>query len=104
MTAVVGTARVVDVKVGDPREIWSHYQKNIDLTRSELDAYVEGAAKASAVLLADASRLPSPLTLADLRAVTPFRPPRSYRNLTLPALREMVDGHVRASDLLARCT
>jgi len=80
--AVLGTATLARVDTSTAADIWRRYRDHLSLTQREFDAYLDGAAHASALVLEHPHTLPTPLTLAALRASSPFQPPQSYRYLT----------------------
>ncbi|KWX00538.1 ASCH domain-containing protein [Carbonactinospora thermoautotrophica] len=98
--AVVGTARVAEVHVAEPDDVWSSFHAHTALTREEFDQYMAGASQACALLLTDVEQLPTPVPLAHLRSSQPFHPPQSYRYLASSVLRQLVDGHPMASRIL----
>ena len=99
--AVVGTAIIDRVRPGTPSELWAHYQEEMGITQDEFDQYVGDLTTAYLLLLTDASRLPIPLTLSDMRESADFQPPRSYRYLSHNSLRALVNGHPARAPLLS---
>lgn len=102
--ALVGTARVARVDTATPAEVWKQHRADTGISRAEYDAYMDGAAQASALLLESAERLEEPVPLAHLRAGGAFHPPQSYRYIAEDALRGLVTGHAMANVLLDRLT
>lgn len=76
--AVVATATLASTTIARVDDGWAAFSDRIGLERHELEAYAEGV-DAAFLLLVDVRRLPVPLTLEELRADLPFRPPQSYR-------------------------
>lgn len=99
--AVIGTAIIDQVRQGTPTELWAHYQEEMGVTQDEFEQYVGDLTTAYLLLLADASRLPIPLTLSDMRESADFQPPRSYRYLNHNTLRALVNGHPARTPLLS---
>jgi predicted transcriptional regulator len=100
VAAVIGTARIAEVTEGTPAEMWALHKTQVGLNRAEFDSYLEGAATACILLLADARRLTTPLTLEQLRTTEAFQPPQSYLYLTRSRLHKLVNGHPGGGPLL----
>jgi predicted transcriptional regulator len=99
--AIVGTARVSGMSQGNPDEIWKRYKARIGISREDFDSYLDGAATAYALLLEQVQRLVPLLTLEEMRAVTAFQPPQSYRYVTQKMLNSLVGGHPESASLLS---
>ena len=104
LAAVIGTARIDQVCEGSPVALWDKYQDEMAIAKQEFDRYVTDAPVAYLLLLSSAQRLASPLSLDDMREVSGFRPPRSYRYLDHATLRTLVNGHPGGSSLLSLIT
>jgi predicted transcriptional regulator len=98
--AVIGTASIGRICEGSPSDLWEQYHDQMGVTRDEFDLYLSGLSTAYLLLLDDASRLVSPLTLDDMRESADFQPPRSYRYVDHEALRTLVNGHPAGTTLL----
>jgi predicted transcriptional regulator len=79
MMAVVGTARLACIEVLAPDAAWRRHRRAVGLTRSEYDAYLEGADQAHLLHLRRVNTLTEPLALSHLRQEGPFQPPQSFR-------------------------
>ncbi|MBB5808825.1 putative transcriptional regulator [Saccharothrix ecbatanensis] len=80
--AVLGTAVLVERDTDTPDRIWRRHKRSLGLTRSEYDAYLEGANLATAITVASPHRLAEPHTLSALRRGAKFQPPQSFRYLS----------------------
>jgi predicted transcriptional regulator len=98
--AIVGTARISAILEGDPDEIWEQHQSRVDISKEDFEDYLEGASMAYILLLERVQRLVPMLTLEEMRAVTDFQPPQSYRYITQKALQDLVSGHPESDSLL----
>ena len=65
MSAIVGVANVTDIESGAVGDVWATCWAASMVPRAEYDAYYSGRSSAFAYLLADATALETPLTLAD---------------------------------------
>ncbi|ROP37212.1 ASCH domain-containing protein [Saccharothrix texasensis] len=77
--AVVGVATLADRDTASPATIWRRYRSQLGLSQAEFSDYFAGAEQATALSIAAPRTLPTPLTLARLRAHSAFQPPQSYR-------------------------
>jgi predicted transcriptional regulator len=100
IAAVIGTARIAGITAGTPADLWARHHAQVGVSREEFDAYLQGAATAYILLLAESQRLSTPLTLRHLRATADFQPPRSFQYLTRDKLHELVDDHPGGGPLL----
>lgn len=82
VSAVVGTATLAYSETDSPDRIWTRHGRRAGVTRAEFDTYFAGASFATALVVALPARLPRPATLDELRRLSGFRPPQSYRYLT----------------------
>nr|WP_237547406.1 ASCH domain-containing protein [Streptomyces sp. SID5476] len=98
--ALTGTARLTGVDTAAPGQIWRRHRKNCGISKAEYTAYMDGAARASALLLDSPRPLSSPVPLDHLRTTSAFHPPQSYRYLTTETLQHLVAGHDAADELL----
>jgi predicted transcriptional regulator len=80
-SAVVGTARLVEVQTLPTAAAWERHHGTLGLSRPEFDDYCAGIATAHLLVLRDAAAVEPPMALDDLRRDIPFRPPRSFRYL-----------------------
>jgi len=101
VAAVVGYARLSEIHCGHPDEMWSSYQTFMGVTRQEFDKYLTGVTTSYILMLADVQRLERPLTLSQMRAISGFHPPRSYRYIDRASLTLLVDGHPNKDALLS---
>jgi predicted transcriptional regulator len=101
VAAVIGTARIDCVHAGSPDDLWARYNTEMDLALPDYDDYLNGVDTAYVLLLSQAHRLTAPLSLDEMRRTAAFRPPRSYRYMSQPALRTLVNGHPSGASLLA---
>lgn len=95
--AVVGTAWLEGMAVGDAGSTWRKHAPMLGLARHELDNYLNGR-PAYLLFLRGASRLQNPLPLAQLRRRARFRPPQSFRYVTSDdpvRVRALVSGSSR---------
>src|SRR4051812_28659243 len=82
---LAGMGRIGAIDVGDPKRIWNANGAATGLTRAEFDVYFAGTDRAVAITLEAAQPLVQPLSLEELRRRwTGFRPPQSFRYLSLP--------------------
>jgi predicted transcriptional regulator len=81
VSAVVGTARLADVRALPPDTAWERHRDGLAMTGESFSAYLSGVGTAHLLLLRGAVALSPPLELRDLRQDHPFRPPRSFRYL-----------------------
>lgn len=98
--ALVGTARISDIREGSPAEIWEQHQHSTGVTKSEYDSYLAGADTAHLLFLHRVQRLEPLLTLEQIRSATAFQPPQSYRYLSQHMLHSLVKGHPASHSLL----
>ena len=98
--AIVGTARISGISHGDPAEMWEQHQARTGITRAEFDVYLCGAETAYVLMLENVQQLEPLLTLEQIRAITKFQPPQSYRYLNQHTLRNLVDHHPASDSLL----
>lgn len=99
--AVIGTAAIDRVCEGTPTDLWDSYHQEMGVTREEFNHYLSGLPTAYLLLLSDATRLPTPLTLDNMRESAGFQPPRSYRYLNHTTLQALVNGHPARTPLLS---
>lgn len=99
--AVIGTATIDQVCKGTPAELWASHHRETGVTHEEFNLYLSGRSTAYLLLLSGACRLPTPLTLDDMRESADFQPPRSYRYLNHATLRALVNGHPARAPLLS---
>lgn len=76
--AVVGVAKLHRSLVLDAEMAWEDHERELGLTRTEFDAYLDGR-RAHLLVLMDVRRLLEPVQLGRLREGCDFRPPRSFR-------------------------
>lgn len=101
VAAVIGTARIDRVQPGSPADLWDRYGREMDVSEPDYANYLRDIDTAYVLLLSEARRLPVPLGLDEMRQTTSFQPPRSYRYMSQPALRKLVNGHASGASLLA---
>lgn len=77
--AVVGTARLQEIRTSTPTDAWRHHRWSLGLNHDEFNAYLDGSSVAYLLLLHRARPLDQPLPLHHLREDGPFRPPQSFR-------------------------
>ena len=99
--AVIGIARIDRVCEGTPSDLWAQYQGQMAIAHEEFALYLRDARVAYVMLLSEAKRLASPLSLENLREGSDFQPPRSYRYVNFATLRTLVNGHPGGSSLLS---
>jgi predicted transcriptional regulator len=79
---IEAVAVVSKVEVGSPSAIWKRCKKQMALSLSAFQQYVNGADKISAIFIDRVCGLPFQLTLSYLRSRIPgFRPPQSMKFL-----------------------
>lgn len=79
---LAGVARVKRVLGGTPDELWGRVSTSSGVSRDSYDRYFQGAEQAFALELEQATPLPRPFSLLDLRRLWPhFQPPQSFRYL-----------------------
>jgi predicted transcriptional regulator len=100
LAAVIGTARIDCVQAGSPADLWNQYGCRMDVTEPDYANYLHDVNTAYVLLLSQARRLPAPLGLDEMRQTAAFRPPRSYRYMSQPAIRKLVNGHASGARLL----
>jgi predicted transcriptional regulator len=98
--AVVGIARIADVHVASPSEVWSAHRARTGITRREYNAYMNGATQASGLTLENPVSFDEPVTLSALRAAGSFRPPQSYRYMKRADLRQVATAGPAVSTAL----
>jgi predicted transcriptional regulator len=79
---ITGTAQVKSVESDIPEKIWQRFKNGVGITKSEFDAYFEGASQAVAIRLEKPAPLPEPISLARLRNDYAIEPPQSFRYVT----------------------
>jgi predicted transcriptional regulator len=79
---VVGTAMVSAIEERTPGDLWHRTHGRIAVDRGEFDEYFAGAARSFALHLSNATALPTPITLSELRSRVGVEPPQSFRYLT----------------------
>jgi predicted transcriptional regulator len=99
--AVIGTANIDRVCEGTPADLWDQYHQQMGVTHEEFGRYLGEIPTAYLLLLRDARRLVSPLTLDEMRESADFQPPRSYRYINHTTLRTLVNGHPARTSLLS---
>lgn len=77
--SVVGKAQLRRVIVADVELAWKKYSRQLGLTKTEFETYLEGCAAAYLLVLDDVCQLSEPIGLQTLREFGPFHPPQSYR-------------------------
>jgi len=77
--AIVGTARLREVRSQPPPAAWREHHPSLGLSRAEFDAYLDGSPRAYLLLLHRVCVLNEPLSLRCLRQDGGFRPPQSFR-------------------------
>ena len=71
---------VEEVLQGHPSALWTAVGDSAGVTAQEYDEYFKGAATGIGISLRVVEHLKEPVTLEELRAMSPgFRPPQSYR-------------------------
>lgn len=92
--AVIGVATLAGRETNTPTEIWRKHHRDLGLSRTEFDSYLDGASHPTALTLEHAHRLDTAYPLATLRRANGFCPPQSYRFVS-PAdpapIRELAD-------------
>lgn len=73
--ALTGTARLTSVDTAAPGQIWRRHRTNCGISKAEYTAYMNGADRASALLLDSPRPLSSPVPLDHLRTTSAFHPP-----------------------------
>jgi predicted transcriptional regulator len=81
--AVVGVATIAARDTDTPARIWRRYRDGLGLTRREFDDYLAGADQATGIVIDRPQPLPDPFTLTWLRHHAAFRPPQSYRFISV---------------------
>ncbi len=80
---LVGVARIEQILVASPSQLWNQTAGRAGVTHDEFRAYFREAEMATGIVLAEPLRLPAPVSLARLRTAWPgFRPPQSFLYLT----------------------
>lgn len=80
--AVRGRARVADIDVSNPNQLWDKYRDKVGISRERFRSYFRDCETGTAVALVDYESI-GPITLAQLRAnIVDFVVPQSYRYLT----------------------
>ena len=78
--ALVASAVVGSVEIGTPSALWKSTREAAGVTRSEYDAYFDGAEHGTAIWLENIKSLATRFALAELRRRWPwFYAPQSYR-------------------------
>ena len=72
----------------------------MDVAEPDFADYLHDVDTAYVLLLSQARRLSAPLSLDEMRRTAAFQPPRSYRYMSQPALRKLVNGHASGASLL----
>ncbi|GAB3849021.1 hypothetical protein GCM10029963_32780 [Micromonospora andamanensis] len=93
--AIVGTARLRAIQALTPEVAWREHRRNLCLSRSEYDTYLDGSTLAYVLRIHQVCTLNEPLPLHRLREEGTFHPPQSFRYVaaTDPApLRTLVDA------------
>ena len=81
--SIIGRVKIVSVHALSPTEIWRQYGKISGLSKSEFFEYFSGIKKGFALVLEDAERLNSYLSLEDIREIyDSFQPPQFFAHLT----------------------
>lgn len=91
--AILGSVVVASTEVGSKTEMWEAHGVSSGLTRQEYRDYFAGASVAVAIKIAEATVLPDPLQLSELRRRSPgFHVPQSYRYVHPAELRVILNG------------
>lgn len=79
--ALVATATIETIEVGDPHQIWRKHRTQVGIPLAEFNQYFEGAPSATAIALRDVQLRPTgALALNEIRSRWQgFMPPQSYR-------------------------
>lgn len=78
--SLIGRASIENILCDTPMRLWNHVKDHAGISRTEYDAYFEGASQATGLRLGRMLRLKAPIPLPELRARWPwFQPPQSYR-------------------------
>jgi predicted transcriptional regulator len=78
--SLIGRAFIAEILCDSPMKLWNQVRAHAGISRSEYDAYFEGASMAIGLRLGRTQRLRTPIPLRELRARWPwFQPPQSYR-------------------------
>lgn len=87
--AVIGWFEVAGVDVDSQTSIWNTHRAVSGVTRGEFRSYFAGAARASAIRVAAAHRLDSPLPLDAIPGVK--RPPQSFQYIDPSSIGWLID-------------
>ncbi|MBN2499535.1 MAG: hypothetical protein JXB38_02145 [Anaerolineales bacterium] len=72
--------KVDQVLIDKPDNLWKKIGEESGLSREEYNQYFEGANTGYAIRLKDIDKIPTPISLQELRELIPgFNPPQSYR-------------------------
>jgi predicted transcriptional regulator len=81
--SIIGRVKVVSVHASSPATLWRRFGPISGLSRSEFFDYFNGVEQGVALVLEDAERLPSSLSLEALREIDDsFQPPQFFVRLT----------------------
>ena len=97
-SAVVGRFRIKGVRREVPKRMWRLVgRRGFAISKSEFEAYVDGASEVVALEVEEPVRLRQPTPVKELQGVdSGFRPPQSAIVLRSPSLRDHLDALTRS--------
>lgn len=88
--AICGAATVRNVIEGKPFQLWENHSAIVGITRQAYDEYFSGCNKAFGIVLDTVWSYTNPIGIEEIRNVlVNFRPPRSFRYLSLDEFRKV---------------
>lgn len=92
-SAVVATCKIASIEVGDPAAIKRLALAASKINSDDFDSYFDSCEQAVAIRLASVARLPSPITLAELRGPDNWHPPQTWHFLGWERLLRVLAKH-----------
>ena len=92
-SAVVATCTIESIEVGSPAAIKRQELLASKIDSDDFDSYFNDCEQAVAIRLTRVARLPSPITLAELREADNWHPPQTWHFLAWERLLEVLGKH-----------
>jgi predicted transcriptional regulator len=96
--ALVGAARIEQVRRMTPAGLWRSFKDKACVTRDLFDAYFDGAEQGFGILIGEPVRFDDPLPVSELRERFRFSPPQSYRYLRGSLVGLLSDERIQVPD------
>ena len=96
--ALVGAARIENVKRMTPAGLWRSFKERVCVPRDYFNAYFAGAEEGFGVVLGRAVRFDVPVPVSELRERFSFSPPQSYRYVRGSLIGLLNDERIQVPD------